>query len=268
MNRRDANGVAQQSDGADDLDRVPAVVALNEIGSSPYVLVCEHASNYMPARYCGLGLAAPELQRHIAWDIGAAPLARRLSALLDAPLFLSGYSRLLIDCNRPPLAPTSIPVRSEATEIPGNQGLDDAERERRANTFFWPFQNRIEQMLDARMAASQRTAVLGIHSFTPRFLGIERPWHAGVLYGRAAAFAKALRTALAADPTLVVGDNEPYRVTLETDYTVPVHGDQRGIDAALIEVRQDLLLTNEGVEEWASRLSSVLLDIRPSALES
>ncbi|MBV8399523.1 MAG: N-formylglutamate amidohydrolase, partial [Acetobacteraceae bacterium] len=138
MNRENANGVAQHSDGRGELDRVPAVVAVNETGRSPYVLVCEHASNYMPARYRGLGLAAPELQRHIAWDIGAAPLARCLSALLDSPLFLSGYSRLLIDCNRPPLAPTSIPVRSEATEIPGNQGLDDAERERRANTFFWP----------------------------------------------------------------------------------------------------------------------------------
>ena len=115
------------------------------------------------------------------------------------------------------------------------------------------------------MAARQRTALLGVHSFTPRFLGIERRWHAGVLYRQATAFGRALVARLTADRALVVGDNEPYRVTLETDYTVPVHGDRRRIDAALIEVRQDLLTTDEGVEAWASRLSSALSDLQGPA---
>jgi predicted N-formylglutamate amidohydrolase len=234
------------------------VRALNEAGSSTYLLVCEHASNYIPPEYGDLGLPPEALQRHIALDIGAAALAQEMSASLDAPLFLSGYSRLLIDCNRPPLAPSSIPVRSEATDIPGNHGLNRAERDRRAAAYFWPFQNSIEQALDRRLAGRRPTTVIGIHSFTPSFLGIERPWHVGILYAKATAFARALIARLAAEPALVVGDNEPYRITADEDYTVPFHGDRRGIDAVLIEVRQDLLMTPEGVTEWASRLARAL----------
>ena len=239
----------------------PAVTALNEDGASPYVLLCEHASNHIPATYGGLGLSAPDLRRHIAWDIGAADLSRRLSKLLDAPLFLSGYSRLLIDCNRPLGAPTSIPTRSEATEIPGNHGLDAAERERRAAAYHAPFHRRVEQALDRRVERGRPTIVLGIHSFTPVFFGERRPWHAGVLYGRAAAFGQALAARIGADPALCVGDNEPYQVTADTDYTVPVHGDRRGLAAALIEVRQDLIGDDAGVEEWALRLHPALAEV-------
>ena len=238
----------------------PAVTAVNEGGASPYVLLCEHASNHIPAPYAGLGLEPDDLRRHIAWDIGAASLARCLSNLLDAPLFLSGYSRLLIDCNRPLGAPTSIPTVSEATIIPGNQGLDAAERARRAAAYHAPFHRRVEQALDGR-AAGRPTIVIGVHSFTPVFLGERRPWHAGVLYGQATAFGQTLATRIGADPTLCVGDNEPYRVTPNTDYTVPVHGDRRGITAALIEVRQDLIGDDAGVEAWAARLAPALADV-------
>ena len=239
----------------------PAVTAVNEGGASPYVLLCEHASNHIPAVYAGLGVAPGDLLRHIAWDIGAANLARRLSRLLDAPLFLSGYSRLLIDCNRPVGAPTSIPTVSEATAIPGNQGLDEAERARRAAAYHAPFHRRVEQALDGRAGSGQPTIVIGVHSFTPVFLGERRPWHAGVLYGQAAAFGQALAARVRAEPGLCVGDNEPYRVTPNTDYTVPVHGDRRGITAALIEVRQDLIGDDAGVEAWAARLHPALADV-------
>ena len=236
----------------------PAVTALNLSGSSPYVLLCEHASNHIPARYAGLGLPPEELRRHIAWDIGAADLARALSGLLDAPLFLAGYSRLLIDCNRPPGAPTSIPVRSEATDIPGNQGLDEAERAARDDAFFRPFRERVTQELDRRRDQGRRTLVVGVHSFTPVYLGQARPMQAGILYGRAVGFGAALLAALRAEPGRVVGDNAPYRVGTETDYTVPVHGDGRGLDAALLEVRQDLLADPAGIAEWAQRLAAAL----------
>src|SRR5690348_8616564 len=239
----------------------PAVRVLNADGTSAYVLVCEHASNYIPAGYSNLGLPAWELERHIAYDIGAASLAERLSSLLDAPLFLSGYSRLLIDCNRPLYAASSIPARSEAIDIPGNHGIDQAERNRRAAAFFWPFQERVAQALDPRIAIRRPATLVGIHSFTPRFLGSERPWHVGVLYGKAAEFGQALVRRLASDPALSVGDNEPYRVNSEEDYTVPVHGDARGIDAALIEVRQDLVTAADGIAEWASRLHTALSDV-------
>lgn len=235
-----------------------AVTVVNEDGGSPVVLVCEHASNHIPARYRGLGLPPADLQRHIAWDIGAADLARRLSAMLDAPLFLSGYSRLLIDCNRPPRSATSIPPKSEDTPIPGNRALSQAEIERREAEIFTPFQDRIARFLDARAAAGRRSIILGIHSFTPVFLGVPRIWQAGVLYREAAALGACLLAGLRADPALTVGDNEPYRIDLNEDYTVPVHGDARGLSAALIEIRQDLLGTAPDIEEWARRLSAIL----------
>lgn len=235
-----------------------AVTVVNEGGGSPVVLVCEHASNHVPARYAALGLAPEDLRRHIAWDIGAAALARRLSELLDAPLFLSGYSRLLIDCNRPPGSPTSIPPRSEGTLIPGNQTLAADEIARREAAYFAPFQDRIATFLDRRVAAGTPTIVLGVHSFTPVFLGERRVWHAGVLYRDARRLGALLLAGLRADPALAVGDNEPYRIELEEDYTVPVHGDARGLPAALIEVRQDLLGTPQDIEDWARRIAPVL----------
>lgn len=238
-----------------------AATTSNADGASSYVLLCEHASNHIPDGYGGLGLGPSDLSRHIAWDIGAAELARRLSRRLDAPAVLSGCSRLLIDCNRPLGAPTSIPTRSEATVIPGNQGLDSAERERRAAAFHAPFHRQVGDVLDRRAKLGKPTIVVGVHSFTPVFLGDRRPWHAGVLYGAAAAFGQALIRTLADDAELCIGDNEPYRVTPETDYTVPVHGDGRGLQAVLIEVRQDLVAGDAGIEAWAQRLADALTKV-------
>jgi len=244
-------------------DAPPAVTALNEGGASPFVLLCEHASNHIPGRYAGLGLPQRDLERHIAWDIGAADLARGLSRRLDAPLFLSGYSRLLIDCNRPPGAPTSIPARSEDTDIPGNLGIDAGERARREAAFFAPFHAAVARLLDRRAAEGRPAVVLGVHSFTPVFLGVPRPWLAGVLYAGAERFGRALVARLAADLGLAaVGDNEPYRIEPEEhDYTVPVHGDARGLEAALLEVRQDLIATAAEAEAWAARLVPVLAHV-------
>ncbi|MFN4090132.1 MAG: N-formylglutamate amidohydrolase [Alphaproteobacteria bacterium] len=240
-----------------------AVTVVNEAGTSPVVLICEHASNHIPGAYAGLGLAPEHLVRHIAWDIGAAALARRLSALLDAPLFLSGYSRLLIDCNRPAGVPSSIPLRSEDTDIPGNLDLSAEEVARRTALCFTPFQEAIARHLDARTAAGRETEIVGVHSFTPVFLGERRRWHAGVLHGNALnggadALARRLLDGLGREPDLVVGDNEPYAVGPTSDYTVPVHGIARGLPAALIEVRNDLICDEAGVETWARRLAGVL----------
>jgi len=238
----------------------PFVTVLNPAGSSNTVLVCEHASNHIPPEYRSLGLPGAELQRHIAWDIGARDLSVRLGALLDAPVVLSGISRLMIDCNRPPGVPSSIPERSEATEIPGNRGLDHAERTRREASYFWPFQNSVSDLLDRRRDAGRPTRVVGVHSFTPVFLGQARIWHAGVLYGAAAGFAQSLLARLRDGAAFEVGDNEPYKVSSESDYTIPVHGDGRGLDAVLFEIRQDLLAADGGVEAWAWRLAAALCD--------
>jgi predicted N-formylglutamate amidohydrolase len=235
----------------------PAVETVNANGKSPYVLLCEHASNYIPARYNGLGLTASELERHIAWDIGVAPIARELSLSLDAPLVLSGYSRLLIDCNRPVGVPTSIPEISESTPIPGNVGLTDDERAYRATNFFWPFQKEVARILDQRQAGKTPTIVFGVHSFTPVFKGLVRPWHAGILFRKAQRLGNALVEVLQ-EPGLSVVANEPYRIEDGGDHTVPVHGESRGLDAVLIEIRQDLIGERDGQSAWSKRLVPAL----------
>ena len=171
-----------------------AVECVNPAGQSDYVLTCEHASNFIPDCYGNLGLSDADLQRHIAWDIGAANVARRLSALIDAPLFLSGYSRLLIDCNRPLGSATSIPSISESTEIPGNRSISAEDAAERAKLFHAPFQTAVSTHLDQRAASGRTAIVVGIHSFTPVFKGFVRPWHAGVLFRKSERFGLGLVT--------------------------------------------------------------------------
>jgi predicted N-formylglutamate amidohydrolase len=235
-----------------------AVEVCNESGRSDIVLLCEHASNHIPAEYRGLGLDERNLARHIAWDIGAAEVARALSARIDAPAFLGAYSRLLIDLNRPLTSAGSICLRSEDTDIPGNAGIDGAERTRRAQRIFAPFHERVAAHLDRRKAEGRPTRIVTIHSFTPVFLGVARPWHAGILYGEAIGLGEAIVAALRRDRALNVGANVPYAITPEDDYAVPVHGDRRGLPAVLIEIRQDLISSAAGADAWAERLASAL----------
>lgn len=243
-------------------DAPEVVTVLNPAGSSPVVLVCEHASNFIPARYDGLGLAAADRQRHIAWDIGAAGVTRALSALLDAPAFLAGWSRLLIDGNRPIGAPSSIPETSEATVIPGNRGLSAAERDARAERFFRPFHDRLSAFLDARLAAGKDTWLVAIHSFTPVFLGIARPWHAGILYGHSKAWGDRLVEAFGT-PERPVAANEPYVIEAESDYLAPIHGEARGLPTVLFEIRQDLVATAAAEQDWARAIAGLLTAVPP-----
>jgi predicted N-formylglutamate amidohydrolase len=235
-----------------------AVEALNENGRSPFVLICEHASNHIPAEYRKLGLDDKELARHIAWDIGAANVTRALSKRLDAAAFLGGYSRLLIDLNRPLHVADSIPLRSEATDIPGNLSLGDAEKKRRQQLMFHPFQDRLRAHLEQRSADGRRNVLVAVHSFTPVYLGQQRAWHAGVLFERAAALGQALIAQLSRDPLLNVGANVPYGVSADADYALVVHGDQLGNPAVLIEIRNDLVADPDGVETWTRKLEDAL----------
>ncbi|WP_181706518.1 N-formylglutamate amidohydrolase [Chthonobacter rhizosphaerae] len=241
------------------------VEVIAEAGTSDFVLVCEHASNHIPAEYAGLGLPPSELTRHIAWDIGAADLTRRLSARLGAPAVLGAYSRLLVDLNRPFGAPTAIPTRSEATEIPGNKGLDDRELARRRSRIFDPFHARVAGLLGQRRQRGRATLLVTVHSFTPVFLGVARPWHAGILFDRSGAFAHHVLDELAAEG-LTVAPNEPYTVDRETDYAIPVYGTDLGLPAILVEVRNDLIADPAGVEAWADRLALALERTRPKVL--
>ena len=235
----------------------PVLTVLRPQGRSPIVLVCEHASNHIPAEYGDLGLPDAELQRHIAWDIGAEGLTRRLSDLLDAPAFIAGWSRLLIDGNRPPGAPSSIPRVSEATHIPGNVGLSAAEADARAERFFKPFHDGLARHLDQRIATGRETRIVGVHSFTPVFLGVPRPWHAGILFQHSKGWGRRLVEALDRADRPVVA-NEPYQIEEETDYLVPIQAETRGLQAVLLEIRQDLLATPAEQDRWARELAPIL----------
>src|SRR6478736_563715 len=220
---------------------VPPVHEFNAAGGSPFLLTCDHYGRLIPQSLGDLGLPASELTRHIAWDIGIAGVAEALSKQLNAHLIAQRYSRLVIDCNRPPDAPSSIPRISEATTIPANEGLarDAAELRRRA--VFDPYHRRIGEVIDRRLRDNMPTVLLSLHSFTPVYAGIVRPWHIGTLYHRDTRLPPLLLKLLRAENDLVVGDNEPYAVSDETDYTIPVHGEARGLMNSGIEIRQDLL---------------------------
>ena len=225
---------------------------------SPFFLTCEHAGKVLPHRVGDLGLAAWHLERHIAYDIGAAGLARGLSERLDAHLVLQTYSRLVVDCNRSPDADDFIVKVSEDTEIPGNLDVSDAEAKARADEIFHPYHDAIAAALDEREAAGRLTVLVAVHSCTPVFHGVSRPWHVGVLYEHDARFATILLELLREMRHLCVGDNEPYFMSGEKDYAVPVHGERRGIPHVELEIRQDLLETAEGQEEWSELLAGVL----------
>ena len=230
----------------------------NESGDSVFFLTCEHAGRVFPRRLGTLGLPETETLRHIAWDIGIGSVGRELSRLLNAAVILQTYSRLVIDCNRDPNVPSSIPEISESTEIPGNRGLDEADRAARADAIFRPYHNAIRAALDRRAAANRATALVALHSFTPVFKGVSRPWHVAVLFNRDRRLAHELAELLRAEGDLMVGENEPYQVSDQTDYTVPVHGERRGLPHVEIEIRQDLIIDPAGQRQWAEHLARLL----------
>ena len=236
----------------------PPVEVLREQGASEIVLAADHAGRRIPEALGRLGVAEPELSRHIAWDIGIAGVATRLSEALDATLAMQRYSRLVIDCNRDPAVPSSMPECSEATPIPGNLGLSPGDRARRVDAVFTPYHDAIAGLLDRRAASGRPSVLVALHSFTPVYLGERRPMHAAVLYNRDARLSLALRDLLAAEGGLVVAENEPYRVSDLTDYTVPVHAERRGLLHVEIEIRQDLIGDAAGEAEWAARLARLL----------
>ncbi len=237
----------------------PAPVTVhNEAGRSDFLLVADHAGNTVPRALGELGVSATDRQRHIAWDIGIAGVGRRLADALDATLIQQNYSRLVIDCNRPLGVPSSIAEISEATPIPGNVGLGDKDKEKRVREIFRPYHDRIDAELDRRKQAGRKVALIALHSFTPVFKGVARPWHAAVLYNRDPGLSHKLKVLLNAEQKFPVGENAPYSVSDASDYTIPVHGERRAVPHVLIEIRQDLIAGAGGQQEWASRLARLL----------
>jgi predicted N-formylglutamate amidohydrolase len=234
---------------------------------SPFLIVCDHAGAQLPRVLGSLGLSAHDLATHIAWDIGAAGVARHLALRLDAFLVLQRYSRLVIDCNRPLDAESSIVSVSGGILIPGNQSVSAGEALVRARSVFHPYHDQIRAELDRRERASRPTVLVSMHSFTPSLFGSDRPWHAGVLYNRDARLARPLLERLRLEEGLVIGDNQPYAASEHSDYTIIEHGERRGIVHVELEVRQDLIFGPAGQEAWAERLARLLRAAASAFLE-
>lgn len=233
-------------------------ITVNEGGRSPLFLVCEHAGRRIPKSLQSLGLPARELERHIAYDIGAEQVARGLCEQLDAPLVLQRYSRLVYDCNRPPEAAGAIPVLSDLTEIPGNRGLSEAQKRQRVQEIYEPFHAQVGKLIDLRLKAGQRVIFITIHSFTPVFKGIARKLDVGLLFDGDRGFTDQIGPLLRAAGRFDVRYNEPYGPADGVCHTLNVHAGVRGLPYSMIEIRNDLIANESGQVEWADRLADVL----------
>lgn len=237
-------------------DPSPAEI-FNPDAAATLLLVCDHAGRAVPRRLGRLGLDEAAFERHIAWDIGAAQVARRLAVRFEAPLVLSAYSRLVVDTNRRRGDPTAIPEESDGTAIPANCGLSEADRGARFAAVHEPYHAAIASRVAAVRRRGTVPAILSIHSFTPSFKGFARPWQIGVLWNRDDRIARPLMDGLAARG-VAVGDNQPYSGQDRHGYTMPRHAEDTGLPHVLIEIRQDLIATAAGADTWAAILYDVL----------
>ncbi len=234
-------------------DDPPPVRVLRETGGSDILLTADHAGRVIPAALGDLGVPEAERQRHIGWDIGIAGVTERLSEMLDATAVFQAYSRLVIDCNRDPSWASAMPEISEYTPVPGNVGLSGEAKAARVAEIFTPYHARIAGLLDAR--AQRRTVLVAMHSFTPSFKGESRAMQVGMLYNKDPRLALILLDLLRKEGDLTVGDNAPYAITDDSDYSVPMHGERRGLPHIEVEIRQDLIADANGQQEWAERFA-------------
>jgi predicted N-formylglutamate amidohydrolase len=221
------------------------------------LFICDHAGRSVPSNLHRLGLPDSAFDLHIAWDIGAGALTRRLAAALGCGFVMQAYSRLVIDCNRTPDGPNAAPAISDGVRIPGNEGLTPQALAERVEAIHSPYHAAIVRELDARQAAGFRPIVVFMHSFTPRMGGQDRPWHMGVLHDGASRFSKAVLERLSDLPDLEVGDNQPYAMD-GTDYSAPLHAIGRGLEYLELEVRQDLIADEPGQARIGAVLQTIL----------
>lgn len=230
-------------------------------GDKPIIISCDHASNRIPSALDNLGLHEEELQRHIAWDIGAAGVAKSLAASLGATLVSNNYSRLVVDCNRYLSDPSAFTILSDTTEVIGNQNLTEFDKAQRAESIYYAYHRTIHKELDRHIIDNQCPVLISIHSFTPELKSnpIERPWEIGVLWDKDPRIPLALLDALRKESNLVVGDNQPYSGRDLADYTVDHHAEKHGFAHTSIEIRQDLLQDEKGIAEWSKRLGNIFI---------
>jgi predicted N-formylglutamate amidohydrolase len=239
-------------------DEPPAFAILRPDGASRLVLLCDHASNRVPAALDRLGLRPRDLAQHIGWDIGAAMVAKRISFRFDAPLAMTGYSRLVIDCNRRLDHATSVPAVSDGVVVPGNRRVGARQRARRRDALFRPYHAAVAALLKRRVQEGPAPVIASIHSCTPVMNGFKRPWHVGVLSNVDRRLADPVLAALARVPGIVVGDNEPYSGKDGVGYTIATHAEKPGLPHVSFEIRQDLIATPIGALHWARLIGGAL----------
>lgn len=229
----------------------PPFRILNPRGVSSLVFICDHASNRVPDEFGEFGLPAAELQRHIAWDIGAAAVAEILAQYFDAPAVLSEVSRLVIDCNRSFEDPGLTPAISDGTMVPANQDLTERERRRRWKAYHLPYHNAIEEIIAAKLADRQTPIVVSVHSMTPVMKGFARPWQIAMCSAADRRLNDPVLAALRRRGDIAVGDNEPYTLDTVEDYSVPYHAMRRNLQHLQVEFRQDEVASPDGQRRWA-----------------
>jgi predicted N-formylglutamate amidohydrolase len=235
---------------------------INPQGRARVLLVGDHVSNRIPKSLNGLGLDEESLQQHIAYDIGTHKLINHLSQHLDAPAVLAGYSRLVVDLNRSLEDESVMPEVSDNTIIPGNQNMSAEHRSERIHCFYTPYRKAIDGMLHRFRDNGIVPAFIAIHSFTPEMAGFARPWHVGILWDKDPRIPLPLMQNLRVNPEgFNIGDNEPYSGKHPADYTIDHHAEAAGIPHVSIEIRQDLVDTEDGAERWATILDDALTDI-------
>jgi predicted N-formylglutamate amidohydrolase len=234
-----------------------AVVVDNRDGAGPFVIVCDHASNFIPREFDSLGLASSELSRHIAFDPGALGVSKQMSSRMDAPLVRSTASRLLIDCNRPLDAPDLITTVSEVTRIPGNADLNEEQRQERIGRFYTPFHEAIQSVAMPRLKSGMQPGFIAVHSFNPTYRGVARPWEIGLIFDEGSDWALAMAEMLRAEFGFNVGLNEPYSPQDRVYHTLSLHARSQGLPAVMIEVRNDEISTEIQQIQWGELLSRV-----------
>jgi predicted N-formylglutamate amidohydrolase len=246
-----------EAPAVEQIDRAP--------GAPPVLLLCDHAGRRVPPELGDLGVPAASFARHIAFDIGAAGVTRTLAAELGAAALLCHVSRLVIDPNRRPGAPSSIPALSDGTVVPANESLDARERAHRAALGFLPYHRAIARVIAAHRRAGETPALISVHSFAPELAGVARPWHAGVLWNDDGRIARPLLDALRREPGLQIGDNQPYSARVELGYTIPFHAERTRLPHVTLEIRQDEIARPEAAARWARRLATALRPILADA---
>jgi predicted N-formylglutamate amidohydrolase len=241
---------------------IPPVVTLPGDYNRGVVVICDHASKTMPPEVKGLGLSAEDLERHIAWDIGAAEVAIFLAARFKLPAVFCGVSRLLIDCNRDPADRASIPTKVDGTPIPGNANLKIWDRAERMSRWFAPYHKAIEEMMTAALAVKKDPVLLSIHSMVPALKGGQpRPWPIALSSHEDRRLTTPMLAALRKRIKEPIGDNQPYALDPAEDYSVPHHAMKRGLRHLQVEFRQDLVATSEGAAKLAKAFGDALGEV-------